>query len=195
MIGDYSIIDWVSLIGIFVTIALLVGIVIKQARNNSSLKVEVESLLKEQEIELHRLSKECASIKKDTKYIYDRMVQEKLLREILYQNTPKAREILDKMDLMKEVVLQNSTLTQEVTRLEVENSSLSSSNSELDSQLCELSLLFRKIHGRLDSLESYCNTEETQALLKSVRSKLFSVSDNFRKSDIIKESERRRNHD
>ena len=90
----------------------------------------------------------------------------------MYQNTPKAREILDKMDLMKEVLLQNSTLTQEVTRLEVENSSLSSSNSELDGQLCKLSLLLRKIHGRLDSLESYCNTEETQALLKSVRSKL-----------------------
>ena len=172
MIDKVSIIDWVTLIGIFVTIALLVGITIKSARDNIGLKVEVELLLKEQEIELHRLSKESASIKKDTKYIYDRMVQEKLLREILYQNTPKAREILDKMDLMKEVLLQNSTLTQEVTRLEVENSSLSSSNSELDGQLCKLSLLLRKIHGRLDSLESYCNTEETQALLKSVRSKL-----------------------
>lgn len=55
-------------------------------------------------------------------------------------------------------------------------SSLSSSNSELDSQICELSLLLRKIHGRLDSLESYCNTEETQALLKSVRSKLSEVT-------------------
>lgn len=55
-------------------------------------------------------------------------------------------------------------------------SSLSNSNSELDSQICELSLLLRKIHGRLDSLESYCNTEETQALLKSVRSKLSEVT-------------------
>lgn len=55
-------------------------------------------------------------------------------------------------------------------------SSLSSSNSELDSQLCKLFLLLRKIRGRLDSLESYCNTEETQALLKSVRSKLSEVT-------------------
>ena len=75
MIDKVSIIDWVMLIGIFVTIALLVGITIKSARDNIGLKVEVELLLKEQEIELHRLSKESASIKKDTKYIYDRMVQ------------------------------------------------------------------------------------------------------------------------
>ena len=171
MIDEVSIIDWITLIGIFVTIALLVGIAIKSARDNIGLKFEVELLLKEREVELNRLFKECVSIKKDTKYIYDRMVQEKLLREILYSNTPKAGEILDKMDLMKEVVLQNSTLTQEVTRLEVENSSLSSRNFNLERQL-EAYLLLRKIHGRLDSLESYCNTEETQALLKSVRSKL-----------------------
>ena len=172
MIDEVSIIDWVTLIGIFVTIALLVGIAITSARDSIGLKVEVGLLLKEREIELNRLSKECASIKKDTKYIYDRMVQEKLLREILYNNNPKAREILDTMDLMREVVLQNSTLTQEVTRLEVENFDLSSSNSKLDSELCKVYPLIRKIHGQLDSLESYCNTEETQELLKRVRSKL-----------------------
>ena len=187
--------DWMIVSGIVVTIILLVGILIKLVRDNSSLKVEMKALADEVNLGNNRLFKEYASIKKDTKYIYDRMVQEKLLREILYQNTPKAREILDKMDLMKEVVLQNSTLTQEVTRLEVENSDLSSSNSDLDSQLYKVNLLLKKIHGRLDSLESHCNTEETQALLKGVRSKLFSVSDNFLKSDIIKESERRRNYD
>lgn len=164
--------DWVIVSGIVVVIALLVGILVKLVRDNSSLKVEVKALADEVNLGNNRLFKYYASIKKDTKYIYDRMVQEKLLREILCQNTTKAREILDTMDLMKEVVLQNSTLTQEVTRLEVENFDLSSSNSKLDSQLCEVYPLIRKIHGQLDSLESYCDTEETQALLKRVKSKL-----------------------
>ena len=163
--------DWVVVSGIVVTIILLVGILIKLVRDNSVLKVEMKALADEVYLGNNRLFKYYTSIKKDTKYIYDRMVQEKLLREILFQNTPKAGEIIDKMDLMKEVVLQNSTLTQEVTRLEVENSSLSSRNFNLERQLQAYPLL-RKIHGQLDSLESYCNTEETQELLKRVKSKL-----------------------
>lgn len=164
--------DWVILSGIVVTIILLVGILIKLVRYNSVLKVEMKALADEVYLGNNRLFKYYASIKKDTDYIYDRMVQEKLLREILCQNTAKAREILDTMDLMKEVVLQNSTLTQEVTRLEVEKFDLFSSNSELDSQLCKANLLLRKIHGQLDSLEGYCTTEETRELLKRVKSKL-----------------------
>lgn len=163
--------DWVIVSGIVVTIILLVGILVKLVRDNSSLKAEMKALSKEREIEFNRLFKECASIKEDTKYIYGRMIQEELLREILYQNTTKAREILDTMDLMKEFVLQNSKLTQEVTRLEVENFDLSSSNSKLKSHL-EVFPILRKIHERLDSLEGYCTTEETRELLKRVKSKL-----------------------
>lgn len=186
MIGDYSIMDWVTFGGIVATIASLVGIAIKLARDNSGLKAEMKALSKEREMEHDSLSKEHialskehdslskehASIKKDTEYISDEMKQEKMAREILYQNTTKAREILDTMDLMKEVVLQNSTLTQEVTRLKVENFDLSSSNSQLDSQLCKVYPLLRKIHGQLASLEDYCSTEEAQTLLKRVESQL-----------------------
>lgn len=164
--------DWVVVSGIVVTIILLVGILIKLVRDNSVLKVEMKALADEVYLGNNRLFKYYTSIKKDTKYIYDRMVQEKLLREILCQNTTKAREILDTMDLMKEVVLQNSKLTQEVVRLEIENFDLSSSNSKLDSELCKVYPLIRKIHGQLDSLEVYCTTEETQELLKRVKSKL-----------------------
>ncbi len=186
MIGDYSIMDWVTFGGIVATIASLVGIAIKLARDNSGLKAEMKALSKEREMEHDSLSKEHialskehdslskehASIKKDTEYISDEMKQEKMAREILYQNTTKAREILDTMDLMKEVVLQNSKLTQEVTRLKVENFDLSSSNSQLDSQLCKVYPLLRKIHGQLASLEDYCSTEEAQTLLKRVESQL-----------------------
>lgn len=186
MIEEYSIMDWITFSGIVATIASLVGIAIKLARDNSGLKAEMKALSKEREMEHdslsseHRglskehdsLSKEHASIKKDTEYISDEMKQEKMAREILYQNTTKAREILDTMDLMKEVVLQNSKLTQEVTRLKVENLALSSSNSKLDSELCKVYPLLRKIHGQLASLEDYCSTEETQALLQRVESEL-----------------------
>lgn len=186
MIEEYSIMDWITFSGIVATIASLVGIAIKLARDNSGLKAEMKALSKEREMEHDSLSKEHialskehdslskehASIKKDTEYISDEMKQEKMAREILYKNTTKAREILDTMDLMKEVVLQNSKLTQEVTRLKVENFDLSSSNSQLDSQLCKVYPLLRKIHGQLASLEDYCSTEEAQTLLKRVESQL-----------------------
>lgn len=186
MIEEYSIMDWITFSGIVATIASLVGIAIKLARDNSGLKAEMKALSKEREMEHDSLSKEHialskehdslskehASIKKDTEYISDEMKQEKIAREILYQNTTKAREILDTMDLMKEVVLQNSTLTQEVTRLKVENLDLSSKNSKLDSEICKVYPLLRKIHGQLASLEDYCSTEEAQALLNRIESKL-----------------------
>ena len=186
MIEEYSIMDWITFSGIVATIASLVGIAIKLARDNSGLKAEMKALSKEREMEHDRLSsehsglskehdrlsQEHASIKKDTEYISDEMKQEKMMREILYQNTTKAREILDTMDLMKEVVLQNSKLTQEVTRLKVENFDLSSRNSKLDSKICKVYPLLRKIHGQLASLEDYCSTEEAQALLNRIESKL-----------------------
>jgi len=186
MIEEYSIMDWITFSGIVATIASLVGIAIKLARDNSGLKAEMKALSKEREMEHDslssehiglskehdRLSQEHASIKKDTEYISDEMKQEKMAREILYQNTTKAREILDTMDLMKEVVLQNSKLTQEVTRLKVENLDLSSRNSKLDSEICKVYPLLRKIHGQLASLEDYCSTEEAQALLNRIESKL-----------------------
>ena len=186
MIEEYSIMDWITFSGIVATIASLVGIAIKLARDNSGLKAEMKALSKEREMEHDRLSsehsglskehdrlsQEHASIKKDTEYISDEMKQEKMMREILYQNTTKAREILDTMDLMKEVVLQNSKLTQEVTRLKVENFDLSSRNSKLDREICKVYPLLRKIHGQLASLEDYCSTEEAQALLNRIESKL-----------------------
>jgi len=186
MIEEYSIMDWITFSGIVATIASLVGIAVKLARDNSGLKAEMKALSKEREMEHDslssehiglskehdRLSQEHASIKKDTEYISDEMKQEKMMREILYQNTTKAREILDTMDLMKEVVLQNSKLTQEVTRLKVENFDLSSRNSKLDSEICKVYPLLRKIHGQLASLEDYCSTEEAQALLNRIESKL-----------------------
>lgn len=202
MIGDYSIMDWVTLGGILTTIASLVGIAIKLARDNSGLKAEMKALSKEREMEHaslssehkglssehkglssdHRglskehdaLSKEHASIKKDTEYISDEMKYEKMARENLYKNSTKAKEILETMDFMKEVVLQNSRLTEEVGRLTVENQELSKSkqNNELDKVL----RILGRIEGQLASLEGYRSTEEVQVVLKRVESELSELS-------------------
>ena len=132
MIEEYSVMDWVTFSGVVATIASLVGIAIKLARDNSSLKAEMRALSKEREMEHEALtkehdslSKEHASIKKDTEYISDEMKQEKMARQDLYKNSTRAKEILETMDLMKEVVLQNSRLHEEVTRLTVVNQELS----------------------------------------------------------------------
>ena len=57
MIGDYLIMDWVTLGGILTTVASLVGIAIKLARDNSGLKAEMKALSKEREMEHDSLSK------------------------------------------------------------------------------------------------------------------------------------------
>ena len=195
MIGDYSIMDWVTFGGIVATIASLIGIAIKLARDNSGLKAEMKALSKEREMEHDSLSKEHdslskehdslskehdslskehASIKKDTEYISDEMKYEKMARENLYKNSTKAKEILETMDLMKEVVLQNSKLTEEVTRLKVENQELSKpkQNTELDKVL----RILGRIEGQLASLEGYRSTEEVQVVLKRVESELLELN-------------------
>lgn len=191
MIGEYSIMDWITFSGIVATIASLVGIAIKLARDNSGLKAEMKALSKEREMEHESLSKEHsalskehdglskehdslskehASIKKDTEYISDEMKYEKEARRNLYKNSSRAKEILETMDLMKEVVLQNSRLHEEVTRLTVANQELSKpkQNGELD----KLFRILGRIEGQLASLEDYCSTEEAQTLLKRVESQL-----------------------
>ena len=188
MIGDYSIMDWVTLGGILTTVASLVGIAIKLARDNSGLKAEMKALSKEREMEHDSLSsenrglfkehdalsKEHASIKKDTEYISDEMKCEKEARKNLYKNSSRAKEILETMDLMKEVVLENSRLNEEVTRLKVENQELSKpkQNNELDKVL----RILGRIEGQLASLEGYRGTEEVQVVLKRVESELLELN-------------------
>lgn len=141
----------------------------------------MKALSKEREMEYERLSKEHdglykdhLSIKEDTRYISDEMKYEKMARENLYKNSTKAKEILETMDLMKEVVLQNSRLHEEVTRLTVANQELSKpkENKELDKVL----RILGRIEGQLASLEDYRGTEEVQVVLKRVESELLELS-------------------
>ena len=140
------------------------------SKEHDSLSKEHDGLSKEHD----GLSKEHASIKEDTRYISDEMKYEKMARENLYKNSTRAKEILETMDFMKEVVLQNSSLTEEVTRLKVENQELSKSkqNNELDKVL----RILGRIEGQLASLEGYRSTEEVQVVLKRVESELLELS-------------------
>ena len=188
MIEGYSFMDWVTFGGVLTTIASLVGIAIKLARDNSGLKTEMKALSKEREMEHDslssehiglskehdRLSQEHASIKKDTEYISDEMKYEKEARKNLYKNSSRAKEILETMDFMKEVVLQNSKLHKEVTRLTVANQELSKpkQNNELDKVI----RILGRIEGQLASLEGYRGTEEVQVVLKRVESELLELN-------------------
>lgn len=181
MIEGYSFMDWVTFGGIVATIASLIGIAIKLARDNSGLKAEMKALSKEREMEHERLSKEHdglykdhLSIKEDTRYISDEMKYEKMARENLYKNSTKAKEILETIDLMKEVVFQNSRLTEEVTRLKVENQELS--KSKQNNQLDKVLRILGRIEGQLASLEGYRGTEEVQVVLKRVESELLELN-------------------
>ena len=194
MIEGYSFMDWVTFGGILTTIASLVGIAIKLARDNSGLKAEMKALSKEREMEHDSLSKEHsglskehsglskehdalskehASIKKDTEYISDEMKYEKEARKNLYKNSSRAKEILETMDLMKEVVLQNSRLHEEVTRLTVVNQELSKPKE--NKELAKVFRVLGRIEGQLASLEGYRDTEEVQVILKRVKSELLEL--------------------
>ena len=135
MLGDYSIMDWMALGGILITIGTLVVTVAKLTGDNRALMREIEFLAKENErlsqglsqkvsSEREIISKENVSIKEDTDYVAKGFLKEKMARENLYKNTDRAKEILETMDMMKEVVMQNAQLNATVTQLKVENQEL-----------------------------------------------------------------------
>ena len=135
MLGDYSIMDWVTLGGVLTTIGAIIGTVAKLTGDNRALMREIEFLAKENEklsqglfqkvsSEREIISKENDSIKKDTDYIAKEFLKEQMAREALYKNTDRAKEILETMDMMKEVVMQNAQLNATVIQLKVENQEL-----------------------------------------------------------------------
>lgn len=197
MIGDYSIMDWVTLGGIATVAATVLGTFVKLSRDNSGLLSEFKMLSKEHDAlskEIEGLSKEFAtlskghlkeysglskehsglskehqSIKKDTEYISDEMKFEKMARAKLYENSSHAKEILETMDLMREVVLQNAQLNKEVADLKVENKEL----MQLQAQdLAKLKSTISKFSSQLSAFEDYRESEEIQRVLKRIQGEL-----------------------
>ena len=191
--------DWITLGGILTAIAGVLGgaaALWNIIRDNKALSKDYESLLKGQKVlseelskgrdslskelskdhaslsEKHNwLSEEHKSIKEDTKYISDEMKLEKMARESLYKNSSRAKEILETMDMMKEVILQNAQLNAEVSELKVKNQELSQTRKEAaDSE--ELLGAIKGFERKLASVEEYGETEEIRYILRKIAEEL-----------------------
>lgn len=115
-------------------------------------------------------SSEHKTIKKDTQNVYEMMLLEKQNREKLYANTSRAKEILDTMDLMKEVVDRNAYLNQEVANLKIENKNLSNVKS-MDYSKKLLNDLSR-FESKLAGFEDFRETDEIIGTLKMIEQQL-----------------------
>ena len=194
MLGEYSIMDWVTLGGIVTVAATVLGTLVKLSRDNSILLSEFKLLSKEHDAlskehdalskeydalskehdslsKEHRgLSNEHQSIKKDTEYISDEMKFEKMAREKLYQNSTRAKEILETMDMMKEVVLQNAQLSSELADLKLKNQELA--HLKDNTELPKLYNAINRFEQQLANFEGYRETEEIQSILKRIQNEL-----------------------
>lgn len=190
MIGEYSTMDWVTLGGIATTAGAVITLFVSNIRDNRAVMREFEILSKEISNERSilsnentglskehdDLSREHKSIKSDTGYIRDEMLAEKMARESLYRNTSNAEEILDKLDFMREVVIQNSELHAENKRLSSKVATLQNDKQELLDEKAEetqkLLTTISSFRSQLAEFENYREAEEIQSLLRKIESSL-----------------------
>lgn len=197
MLGDYSTMDWVTLGGIATTAGAVITLFVSNIRDNRAVMREFEALSKEHDNlskehdnlskdasrksqmlskENTVLSKEHDSIKADTSYIRDEMLAEKMARENLYHNTSNAKEILDKLDFMREVVIQNAELHVENKQLSSKVATLQNEKQELlDEKVEETQKLLTTIsafRSQLAEFENYREAEEIQSLLRKIENSL-----------------------
>lgn len=186
MFGDYSIMDLVSIGTLLTAVASFLSVILKMyqdsrnidrgfqdsSKEHAGLSKEHAGLSKEHaglSKEHDRLTKEHEAIKADTTYICDEMKLEKMAREALYKNTSRAREILETMDFMREVVLQNAALHEEVAVLKVKNLELSQEEVQTQKQLIQV---IKGFDSKLVEFEGLREAEEVKSLLKKMASEL-----------------------
>lgn len=120
-----------------------------------------------------KISSEHMTIKKDTKSVYDMMLEEKQNRAALYENTTEAKKILDTIDIMREVVQKNAILNQEVSQLQLENQQLlidkQSANSHFNNKFLAA---LKSFENKLSQFESYRETEEIRTQLKTIENQI-----------------------
>ena len=189
MIGEFSIMDWITLGGILTAVAGVLGgaaALWNIIRDNEALSKDHEvlsnkiskshyslsqRLSESRDLLSKELSKEHQSIKEDTKYISDEMKYEKMARKSLYKNSSRAKEILETMDMMKEVILQNAQLNAEVSELKVKNQELSQARKEATDSEKLLSAINR-FKRKLAEFEEYGETEEIRSILRKIAEEL-----------------------
>lgn len=118
-----------------------------------------------------KISNEHMTIKEDTRNVYSMMLTEKQNREILYNNNIHGKEILEKLDFIRETVDQNAQLTHEVFELKIENQNLL---QEMNNNVAieELSSILRNFENKLSGFESFGETDEIRAYLKKIQKEL-----------------------
>lgn len=196
MLGDYSVIDLVTVTGVLAAVASTIsalGYLVKVWRDNKAISKQLNNLSsdisnskeaisnhisrggnvlsKEHNVltdkvisERKIISRENEAIRHDTEYVYNEILDEKMARESLYKNSARAKEILNQLDIMREVVLQNAKLNAEKAELTVKVSQLETQNKELsdldkDNQAVkQLSQSIREFNNKLSSFEEYRET-------------------------------------
>lgn len=118
-----------------------------------------------------KISSEHMTIKEDTRNVYDMMLTEKQNREILYNNNIHGKEILEKLDFIRETVDQNAQLTQEVYALKTENQKLFQEKKN-NLAIEEFSSILRSFENKLSEFEAFGETDEIRVYLKKIQKEL-----------------------
>ncbi|WP_457784620.1 hypothetical protein [Streptococcus uberis] len=192
--------DWVG-IG---SIATLICVLIKSYWDNEGIKERFNSLSKEQnnlkeaieklindkhQILINRngnlltnlksereiTTKETASIKHDTKFIYDEILEERTSRRNLYQNVSNASEVLKTIDIMRETIIQNANLEVQNQQLFLKVNSLEEkivdlSNQPKNEEISKLRSSIRSFESQLARFEDggYNEAEEIKGALRRI---------------------------
>ncbi|AXQ77761.1 hypothetical protein DDV21_001065 [Streptococcus chenjunshii] len=176
MIGDYSIMDLATFLTVIIALAGVIGGILKNSRDTQAILREFTAQTKEHGGLQEKISSEgqaittrTESIKGDTKYLKEAMLEEKWARKSLYQNTSRAKEILETIDIMEEVVHQNAALNAEVANLKVKNHEL---NRKQDDKSSNLLSAISRFEQKLGEFEMYGESEEIRSILKHIRNEL-----------------------
>lgn len=176
MIGDYSFMDLATFLTVIIALAGVIGGIFKNSRDTKAILREFTAQSKEHdtlsekiENESSGLKEKTSSIKADTMYICDELKLEQKARENLYENTTRAKEILETMDVMKEVVIQNSKLNAEVAELKVKNQKLLVQKDDKYSKLLDAIGRFKT---QLAEFEMYGESEDIRFTLRKIENEL-----------------------
>ncbi|CCI63177.1 hypothetical protein [Streptococcus dysgalactiae] len=192
--------DWVG-IGSIVT---LICVLIKSYWDNEGIKERFNSLSKEQnnlkdaieklindkhqilingngnlltnlKSEREITTKETVSIKHDTKFIYDEILEERTSRRNLYQNVSNASEVLKTIDIMRETIVQNANLEVQNQQLFLKVNSLEEkivdlSNQPKNEEISKLRSSIRSFESQLARFEDggYNEAEEIKGALRRI---------------------------
>lgn len=169
MIGDYSIMDLATFLTALIALFGVLNSIIRNSRDTSAILREFEVQSKEMSHNHSDLKEKTSSVKGDTEYICNELRTEQKARENLYQNTTRAKEILETMDMMKEVVIQNSKLNAEIAELKVENQNLLDRENDKYSQLNKS---INRFQSQLAEYESYSESEGIRVILRKIEAEL-----------------------